>query len=400
MSSDDQITSIDPEEGADRPDSMDSPVEDKEIAEALEDEGASEVLESDDAPEAPEDDSASSDGESDSEPSENDPEVDGSEMEPEGGDGEESPDESDASDDEMDEFPDSDDGDDKDEAVASDGSDDGEPDAGTTDDGSASGDSDEDPGEEAPAEEAPAEEAPAEDTPAEESPADGESDEEAPGEGRESDDSPDGSGAAKLAPGPKDAIASISAKASDFGRAVREKSAPVVDAGRAWSREHFGASLALGLAGAALVIALAFWIASMVLFSDVDSRIKDDRRIPGDEIPVVENAELPAMGMRFRSMALDGYPAVTVNMVLSTTSEDGLPELAAESFTLEESDDAGATASPDISGFTYDQASGSCQIAYAADTESLGAVRTVDISLDPDSGYRGGISVSYTVPGA
>lgn len=355
MSSDDQITSIDPEEGVDRPDSMDSPVEDDEITEALG---------SDDAPGAPEDDSASFDDESDTVPSDDDSEVDSSETEPEGVD-------------------------------VSDGSDDGEPDAGTTDDGSASGDSDEDPGEEAPVEEAPAE-----DTPAEESPADGESEEEAPGEGGESDDSPDGSGAAKLAPGPKDAIASISAKASDLGRAVREKSAPVVDAGRAWSREHFGASLALGLAGAALVIALAFWIASMVLFSDVDSRIKDDRRIPGDEIPVVENAELPAMGVRFRSMALDGYPAVTVNMVLSTTSEDGLPELAAESFTLEESDGAGATASPDISGFTYDQASGSCQIAFTADTESLGAERTVDISLDPDSGYRGGISVSYTVPGA
>lgn len=373
MSSDDQITSIDPEEGVDRPDSMDSPVEYEEISETLEDEGAHEALESDDdtealesdaTPEMPEDDSVSSDGESVAESLEDDPEVDGSEMEPEGGDGEESADESDGSDDEAD--------------------------ADTAVDEGASEDSDEDPGEEVPAGEGPAEDGPA----------NGESGEEAPGEDGDPDDSPDGSGAAKVASGAKSAISSISVKASDLGRTVREKSAPVVDAGRAWSREHFGASLALGLAGAALVIALAFWIASMVLFSDVDSRIKDDRRIPGDEIPVVENAELPAMGVRFRSMALDGYPAVTVNMVLSTTSEDGLPELAAESFTLEESDDAGATAPPDISGFTYDQASGSCQIAYTADTESLGAERTVDISLDPDSGYRGGISVSYTVPGA
>lgn len=369
MSSDDQITSIDPEEGVDRPDSMDSPVKDEEVPETLEDEGAHEALESDVTPEMPEDDSVSSDGESAAESLEDDPEVDGSEMEPEGGDGEESADESGGSDDEKD---------------ASVDSDDAEADTDTADDEDASEDSDE-----APAGEDLADEVSGEDDPAGEVSADG-----------ESDDSPDGSGAAKLASGAKDAISSISAKASDLGRTVREKSAPVVDAGRAWSREHFGASLALGLVGAALVIALAFWIASMVLFSDVDSRIKADRRIPGDEIPVIENADLPAMGMRFRSMALDGYPAVTVNMVLSTTSEDGLPELAAESFTLEESDDAGATASPDISGFTYDQASGSCQIAYTADTESLGAARTVDISLDPDSGYRGGISVSYTVPGA
>lgn len=385
MSSDDQITSIDPEEGVDRPDSMDSPVKDEEVFETLEDEGAhealgsddvSEALESDDAPEVPEDDLETPDGESDTASSEED----GSEKETEVGDGGESLDEPDGSDDEND---------------ASVDSDDAEADSGTADDEDASEDSDE-----APAGEDPADEVSDEGDPAGEAPADDGSDEEASGEDGESDDSPDGSGAAKLASGAKDAISSISAKASDLGRTVREKSAPVVDAGRAWSREHFGASLALGLVGAALVIALAFWIASMVLFSDVDSRIKADRRIPGDEIPVIENAELPAMGMRFRSMVLDGYPAVTVNMVLSATGEDGLPELAADSFAVEESDDAGATASPDISGFNYDQASGSCQIAYTADTESLGAARTVDISLDPDSGYRGGISVSYTVPGA
>ena len=50
-----------------------------------------------------------------------------------------------------------------------------------------------------------------------------------------------------------------------------------------------------------------------------------------------------------------------------------------------------------LAGFTFDPASGACQMSYTADTAQLSGSRTVKVSLSPESGYRGGASMSYRI---
>ena len=74
---------------------------------------------------------------------------------------------------------------------------------------------------------------------------------------------------------------------------------------------------------------------------------------------------------------------------------DALVELtgALAGFTLA----LGSNATVGLAGFTFDPASGACQMSYTADTAQLTGSRTVKVSLSPESGYRGGASMSYRI---
>lgn len=166
---------------------------------------------------------------------------------------------------------------------------------------------------------------------------------------------------------------------------------------RTWCRGHAGASVAIGTCVALAIIACGFAIGANLLIShiDADFEARAEERLAQEKKE--EEEILPRIGMRFTSFSHAGFPAISANLTMYSSDGSPLPALTAEHFTLVEVDGNGAEASVDITGLSFDPASGACQLTYNADTATLGGDRTVRINLTEESGYQGGASMSYRV---
>lgn len=157
-----------------------------------------------------------------------------------------------------------------------------------------------------------------------------------------------------------------------------------------------------GVAACALGVAVViggFALAINLTLAHAQEGMRDEGASAGYVRPV-DHADLPYIPMRFLSFDDTAFPALSINLHLSAPSDQGLPALGADDFVVRETDAEQRSFDPAIGGLALDAATGACRIDLTSDPAALGAKRTIDISLSPDCGYRGGCRISYTMPGA
>lgn len=162
-----------------------------------------------------------------------------------------------------------------------------------------------------------------------------------------------------------------------------------------WGSAHQGCAVALGTFVALVVIAGGFALGAMAVVAGVDADVaaRAEERIQSEKADA--DMSLPRLNMRFTSLADEAFPTVTANLAFSTSDGSALPALTADAVHLTETDETGESSEPAITGFTFDPATGACQITYVADAETLGEDRTLSVSLAGESGYRGSASMGY-----
>ncbi len=163
-----------------------------------------------------------------------------------------------------------------------------------------------------------------------------------------------------------------------------------------WTHRHVGVSVLIGCVAASLVVAGGFALAAQGLMAQVDADV-EARAAERLEQEGAVDPLLPYIDMRFTSFSRAGFPTVSAGLQFSMPDGSPLPGLAPEQFSLVEVDDQGTEVPVGLAGFTFDPASGACQMSYTADTAQLTGSRTVKVSLSPESGYRGGASMSYRI---
>lgn len=147
----------------------------------------------------------------------------------------------------------------------------------------------------------------------------------------------------------------------------------------------------------AVVAGLGFWGATAFIFSDARGRVTADPDVPGMEIPLVDNAELPHLGMSFSSSDLSAYPTVTVAFTVSAPGGEGLPALSQDDLSVSVLSGDGSYAPASSFQLAYDQATGAGSVTLATAGGSGGA-DGVRVELSEGSGYRGGFTFDFNVP--
>ena len=123
--------------------------------------------------------------------------------------------------------------------------------------------------------------------------------------------------------------------------------------------------------------------------------LREEREVPENLLPV-EHAELPHLGLRIDSISTSAAPNIVVHVRVDALPEVGYPPLAPEQFALSESTGEGEATSVALANFSYDQGTGVCTFSYATPVADAAARRTFSVKLLPESGYRGGCSITYS----
>ena len=194
--------------------------------------------------------------------------------------------------------------------------------------------------------------------------------EELPGRDVEEDDEPDGSG-------------------------VRGRAARAVQQARSLVMEHQTASAIIAFALVSVFVIGALTFAFTRVFAYDRGVLSEEREVPENLLPV-EHAELPHLGLRIDSISTSAAPNIVVHVRVDALPEVGYPPLAPEQFALSESTGEGEAASVALANFSYDQGTGVCTFSYATPVADAAARRTLSVKLLPESGYRGGCSITYS----
>ena len=194
--------------------------------------------------------------------------------------------------------------------------------------------------------------------------------EELPGRDVEEDDEPDGSG-------------------------VRDRAARAVQQARSLVMEHQTASAIIAFALVSVFVIGALTFAFTRVFAYDRGVLSEEREVPENLLPV-EHAELPHLGLRIDGISTSAAPNIVVHVRVDALPEVGYPPLAPEQFALSESTGEGEAASVALANFSYDQGTGVCTFSYATPVADAAARRTLSVKLLPESGYRGGCSITYS----
>ncbi len=188
---------------------------------------------------------------------------------------------------------------------------------------------------------------------------------------------------------------SVVEQAKASASAVFEKSKVALRRARVWCSGHQGASVAIGTCVALVIITGGFAIGASAVVAHIDADIaaRAEERLADEERGRTE--QLPRISMQFLSLSDGSFPEVSANLALSMPDGSPLPELSTDSVSVVERDAEDGEADVAISGFTFDPSTGSCQLVYSANTDTVAADRTVRIDLKKSSGYSGGASMSY-----
>lgn len=197
-----------------------------------------------------------------------------------------------------------------------------------------------------------------------------EDDEELPGRDIEDDDEPDGSGA-------------------------RDRAARAVQQARSLVVEHQTASAIIAFALVSVFVIGALTFAFTRMFAYDRGVLREEKEVSENLLPV-EHAELPHLGLRIDSISTSAAPNIVVHVRVDALPEVGYPPLAPEQFALSESTGEGEAASVALTNFSYDQGTGVCTFSYATPVADAAARRTLSVKLLPESGYRGGCSITYS----
>ncbi len=194
--------------------------------------------------------------------------------------------------------------------------------------------------------------------------------EELPGRDVEDDDEPNGSG-------------------------VRGRAARAVQQARSLVTEHQTASAIIAFALVSVFVIGTLTFAFTRVFAYDRGVLREEKGVSENLLPV-EHAELPHLGLRIDGISTSAAPNIVVHVRVDALPEVGYPPLAPEQFALSESTGEGEAASVALANFSYDQGTGVCTFSYVTPVADAAARRTLSVKLLPESGYRGGCSITYS----
>lgn len=179
------------------------------------------------------------------------------------------------------------------------------------------------------------------------------------------------------------------------GSEVRDRAARAVQQARSLVMEHQTASAIIAFALVSVFVIGALTFAFTRMFAYDRGVLREEKEVSENLLPV-EHAELPHLGLRIDSISTSAAPNIVVRVRVDALPEVGYPPLAPEQFVLSESTGEGEAASVALANFSYDQGTGVCTFSYATPVADAAARRTLSVKLLPESGYRGGCSITYS----
>lgn len=179
------------------------------------------------------------------------------------------------------------------------------------------------------------------------------------------------------------------------GSGVRDRAARAVRQARSLVMEHQAASAIIAFALVSVFVIGALTFAFTRVFAYDRGVLREGKEVSENLLPV-EHAELPHLGLRIDGISTSAAPNIVVRVRVDALPEVGYPPLAPEQFALSESTGEGEAASVALANFSYDQGAGVCTFSYATPVADAAARRTLSVKLLPESGYRGGCSITYS----
>lgn len=179
------------------------------------------------------------------------------------------------------------------------------------------------------------------------------------------------------------------------GSGVRGRAARAVQQARSLVMEHQTASAIIAFALVSVFVIGALTFAFTRVFAYDRGVLREEKGVSENLLPV-EHAELPHLGLRIDSISTSAAPNIVVHVRVDALPEVGYPSLAPEQFALSESTGEGEATSVALANFSYDQGTGVCTFSYATSVVDAAARRTLSVKLLPESGYRGGCSITYS----
>lgn len=179
------------------------------------------------------------------------------------------------------------------------------------------------------------------------------------------------------------------------GSGVRDRAARAVRQARSLVMEHQTASAIIAFALVSVFVIGALTFAFTRVFAYDRGVLREEKEVSENLLPV-EHAELPHLGLRIDGISTSDAPNIVVHVRVDALPEVGYPPLAPEQFALSESTGEGEAASVALANFSYDQGTGVCTFSYATPVADAAARRTLSVKLLPESGYRGGCSITYS----
>lgn len=179
------------------------------------------------------------------------------------------------------------------------------------------------------------------------------------------------------------------------GSEVRDRAARAVQQALSLVVEHQTASAIIAFALVSVFVIGALTFAFTRMFAYDRGVLREEKGVSENLLPV-EHAELPHLGLRIDGISTSAAPNIVVHVRVDALPEAGYPPLAPEQFALSESTGEGEAASVALANFSYDQGTGVCTFSYATPVADAAARRTLSVKLLPESGYRGGCSITYS----
>lgn len=179
------------------------------------------------------------------------------------------------------------------------------------------------------------------------------------------------------------------------GSEVRDRAARAVQQARSLVVEHQTALAIIAFALVSVFVIGALTFAFTRMFAYDRGVLREEKEVSENLLPV-EHAELPHLGLRIDGISTSAAPNIVVHVRVDALPEAGYPPLAPEQFALSESTGEGEAASVALANFSYDQDTGVCTFSYATPVADAAARRTLSVKLLPESGYRGGCSITYS----
>lgn len=179
------------------------------------------------------------------------------------------------------------------------------------------------------------------------------------------------------------------------GSGARDRAARAVQQARSLVVEHQTASAIIAFALVSVFVIGALTFAFTRMFAYDRGVLREEKEVSENLLPV-EHAELPHLGLRIDGISTSAAPNIVVHVRVDALPEVGYPPLAPEQFALSESTGEGEATSVALANFSYDQGTGVCTFSYATPVADAAARRTFSVKLLPESGYRGGCSITYS----
>lgn len=166
---------------------------------------------------------------------------------------------------------------------------------------------------------------------------------------------------------------------------------------RAYFGEHEVVAVVAGMGLAGLCVILIFVCIYGFVISGVEVSKENIPDYVVEPIEPIENYNLSHLELRVSDISTEDYPSVTV--VLKMKTDDGeFPPLDASLFSV--SAHEGEETKVDVSVSKVSEGKHEDEVRVKLDIASgkPGVDQSIDLSVNPDTGYRGGATVGFTVP--